>query len=102
MKMSDESTEWRDLAEVIPELIATAVAALAPEDREARIAHCQRTGEHGVRLHVTEDDGLLELHWGGRRLVMVGRDALFSGEPLGVGFVNDVMPDTVPDGWAQQ
>jgi hypothetical protein len=50
-------------------LIAESVGSLAPEDRQERIEHCQRTGQHGVRM-VLEQDGSARFVWGGKALLL--------------------------------
>ncbi len=92
------------LRELLPirDLIAAATTALDPQDQAARIAWCRQTGQHGVRVHVTDADDLLDFWWGGRRLAMVRRADLFSGEPLAASFVPDCVPDAVPPEWGQQ
>jgi hypothetical protein len=76
-------------------LLTDALARLDPADRAERISHCQATGEHGVRMHLTEDDDLLEFKWGGKRLAMIPRDVLLDDEPLPQPtFIAD-LPDTL-------
>lgn len=82
-------------------LLEHAIAALDPADREARIAWCRDNDAHGIRMHVNDQDDLLEFTWGGRRLAMIHRDTLDNDRPMQFGFVNDQpTPDTVPDEWA--
>jgi hypothetical protein len=47
-------------------LLTDAVARLDPADRAERIAYCQAHDEHGTRMHLTDDDNLIEFRWGGR------------------------------------
>ncbi|MFC8619738.1 hypothetical protein ACFT9M_25475 [Micromonospora purpureochromogenes] len=53
----------------VQHIIRTAVDGLSEEDRAERIGHCQRTGEHGVRMHPDADG--FTLVWGGRTLATV-------------------------------
>lgn len=78
-------------------LISRAVAGLDPMDRAERVAYCRAHDEHGVRALRCEDDDLLELMWGGRRLALVSIAALFGDGPLVGTFVADHVPDHVPD-----
>jgi hypothetical protein len=80
-------------------LITAAVAGLDPADRAERIAYCQAQNEHGTRMIV--EDGVLEFHWGGRRLALVAAADLSGTDPLLAVFGTDV-PDTVPDGWGER
>ncbi len=50
-------------------LIGEAVNRLSVEDRQERIEHCQRTGQHGVRM-VLEEDGSARFVWGGKALLL--------------------------------
>ena len=86
--MTDDQADHR-----LRELLAAAVAGLDPIDREERIAWCQELGEHGVRMHLADDDDVLEFRWGGRRLAMIHRDALLEDGPIEAEFIADV-PDT--------
>jgi hypothetical protein len=47
---------------------------LSPEDRNARIAHCRRTGQHGVSMHPEGD--MVRFDWGGRTLCAIEREVL--------------------------
>lgn len=80
-------------------LLSHAVAALDAQDRDERIAYCQAHDEHGVRM-VTDDDGVLEFMWGGRRLALVGAADLAGVQPLLATPVAAV-PDTLPEDWSQ-
>lgn len=77
-------------------LLQSAVTGLDPADRADRIAWCQERNQHGVTMHPSNDDDLLEFRWGGKRLVMIHRDDLLSEKPLHPEFIADV-PDSVPD-----
>lgn len=83
-------------------LLTAAVGGLDPADVAERLAHCQATGEHGIRMHPSADDDVVEFRWGGRRLALVAAAALASGEPLAAGFVAEDTPDTVPEEWGGQ
>ncbi|WP_370329183.1 hypothetical protein [Mycolicibacterium hippocampi] len=82
-------------------LIETAIASLDPADREQRIAWCVEHDQHGTTMHPA-GDGLLEFRWAGRSLVLVSAAALDSEKPLRVEFVNDEIPDGVPEEWSDQ
>lgn len=88
------------LPQQVRALITAAVAALDPTDRAERIAHCQQTGQHGVRMF-TDPDGLLDFQWGGRRLAMIRAADLLGDGLLSAEFVPDTVPDTVPEEWGQ-
>jgi hypothetical protein len=91
-----------DLPARIQALLGSAVANLDPDDRAERIAWCQANNEHGVRMHTSDDDGLLDFRWGGRTLAMVRAEDLAGDEPLVAQFVPAEVPDTVPDEWTEQ
>ncbi len=78
-------------------IIDRAVRALDPIDRAQRVAYCQAHNEHGVRAHMSDQDDLIELWWGGRLLAMVSIEALFGDGPVEETFVSLGVPDTVPD-----
>ena len=98
--MTDNTIEPGELTDDqqrrIHDLIAVAVNGLTDEDRNERIAHCQTHNEHGVRMHITTADDLLEFRWGGRTLALVPRADLLGDGPLTAEFIPDV-PDTIPD-----
>jgi hypothetical protein len=58
-------------------IIEMSLQAMKRDDRARRIAWCQETGQHGVRL-VAEDDAY-RLEWGGRTLALLEED-VFLGE----------------------
>ncbi|MCB0942706.1 MAG: hypothetical protein KDB72_20985 [Mycobacterium sp.] len=80
----------------IQAIISRAVDGLDPMDRAERVAYCRAHDEHGVRAHMSDQDDLIELTWGGRRLAMVSLEALFGDGPVAEVFVSEV-PDHVPD-----
>lgn len=81
----------------IQHILETAVTGLSDEDRAERIEYCQRTGEHGVRMHPDADG--LTLTWGGATLAIIDR-TLFDDdaymEPVGFAYVPAV-PDDARD-----
>jgi len=82
-------------------ILTEAIAGLDPADLNERIAWCREHNQHGVRMHTTADDDLLEFRWGGRRLALVRADDLADPDAvLRAEFVADDVPDTVPDDWA--
>lgn len=87
----------------VHEILTAAVAGLDPTDRAERIAWCQATGQHGVRMHPSAHDDLLEFRWGGRRLAMVHRDVLTDDGPIQREFIAEMpdgaIPDVVPPEW---
>jgi hypothetical protein len=83
-------------------LLSHAVAGLDDDDRAERIAWCQAHDAHGVRMYPPTDDDVIEFRWGGRTLAMIHKDVLDTDEPIRrAEFIADV-PDTLPDGWAEQ
>ena len=79
----------------VQHIIERSLAEMKPDDRARRIAWCQQTGQHGVRL-VAEDDAF-KLTWGGRTLalleedVFLGEDTYLRGlEVLGMSLPDDV------------
>lgn len=82
------------------DLLADAVARLNPQDHAERVAYCRQSGQHGIRMHFTEGDDLVEFRWGGRRLVLLPRVLLLNDQPLQAEFIAEV-PDTVPDDWSE-
>ena len=83
-------------------LLADSVARLDPADRDERIAYCREHNEHGVRMHPSTDDDLLEFRWGGKQLALVHRDVLLDDGPFRAEFIADT-PDAVPDDeWKNQ
>jgi hypothetical protein len=80
----------------VRELIADAVNALDPADREERIRYCRETGRHGVSVVCNPEDEVLEFRWGGRRLALAHNSELDSAGPLNAMFISE-MPDVVPD-----
>ncbi|AKN17472.1 hypothetical protein MHAE_04390 [Mycobacterium haemophilum DSM 44634] len=78
-------------------LLTQAVANLDPADRDQRIAFCREHNQHGVRMHLSKEDDLIEFRWGGRTLAMVHRDHLDSDAPLHAEFIITDLPDT-PEG----
>jgi hypothetical protein len=78
-------------------LLADTVARLDPADRAERIAYCEAHNEHGITIHLDDNDDVLEFRWGGRTLAMVHRDVLLDDGPIHVEFNTDV-PDAPPDG----
>lgn len=75
-------------------IIERSIAEMPAVDKAERIAYCQRTGEHGVRL-VAEGD-CFRLTWGGRPLALLEED-VFLGEDT---YLRDlaVLGTTLPDG----
>jgi hypothetical protein len=74
------------------------VARLDPADRAERITYCQQNNQHGVRMHLTDNDDLIEFRWGGRTLAMIPRDVLLDDQPLPAPvFISADIPDT-PEG----
>ncbi|MBB5776230.1 hypothetical protein [Nonomuraea jabiensis] len=63
------------------EIIRRSVEGLDAADRAERVAYCQRTGEHGVRVHA-ESEGVLVLTWGGKTLAAIERTVLTGDGPL--------------------
>ncbi|MEX3652378.1 hypothetical protein ABFW14_19010 [Mycolicibacterium fortuitum] len=95
--MSDNQIPTR-----VHEILTAAVADLDPSDRAERIAWCHATGQHGVRMHPSDDDDLLDFRWGGRTLAMVHRDVLTGDGPIQREFIAESpVPDTVPDEWTE-
>ncbi|TVX95897.1 hypothetical protein FPV58_26670 [Mycolicibacterium porcinum] len=93
--MSDDQLPAR-----VHEILTAAVADLDPSDRAERIAWCHATGQHGVRMHPSTEDDLLEFRWGGRTLAMVHRDVLADDGPIQREFIAEAtVPDTVPHEW---
>lgn len=67
----DDAAFWARVTYILEQ----SIAALTPEDVAARIEHCQRTGQHGVRVEEADDTGLrMRFVWGGRTLAVVERD----------------------------
>jgi hypothetical protein len=58
-------------------IIDASLAAMAPLDKAQRIAWCQATGRHGVRL--VADGDSFRLVWGGRPLAVLEQD-VFLGQ----------------------
>lgn len=84
----------------VRDLIVDAVARLDPQDHAERVAYCQQSGQHGVRMHFDQGDDLVEFRWGGRRLALLPRVVLLDDRPLPrAEFIANV-PDTIPDDWA--
>lgn len=63
-------------------LLAHAVAGLHPTDLAERVDYCREHNQHGIRLHPSPDDDLLEFRWGGKTLCMIRRDVLFGDGPI--------------------
>lgn len=82
-------------------LLTDAVGRLDDTDRAERIAYCRTHNEHGIRMHLTADDDLLEFRWGGRRLAMLPRDVLLHDGPVESQLIAE-LPDTIPDDWNDQ
>ena len=57
-------------------VIRASLDNMPPLDRAHRIAWCQSTGQHGVRLHAEDD--VYRLVWGGRTLALLEPD-VFTG-----------------------
>lgn len=74
-------------------IIEASLAEMRPGDRAARIAWCESTGQHGVRLLADRDGYRLE--WGGRPLAVLEHD-VFVGEDA---YLSDLemVATTVPD-----
>jgi len=53
----------------VQHILATTLAALPDEDRQARITYCQDNDEHGVRA--ARDGDLIRFTWGGQLLALV-------------------------------
>lgn len=89
-------------ANELRQMLTAAVAGLDPEDVAERIAWCRANGQHGVRMHTSDQDDLLDFRWGGRTLAMVHRDVLSEDEDgvVVAEFVASEVPDVVPDDWA--
>jgi hypothetical protein len=83
-------------------LLADSVARLDPADRDERIAYCREHNEHGVRMHPSTDDDLLEFRWGGKQLALVHRDVLLDEGPFRAEFIADDVPDALPGDWDDQ
>ena len=95
--------EHQEIADLTPEqvsrvfnLIGAAIDGLSDVDVAERIAYCETHDARGVRMYRDSDDDVVELRWGGRPLVVIRSDALFSDEPLKGVFVPAV-PDTPED-----
>ena len=82
----------------IQALLEHAVDHLDPVDRAERIAHCRRTGEHGVVMHVDDNDDMLSFVWGGRALMVVQRQVLLEDAAFTATFIAEP-GDTVPTEW---
>lgn len=90
----DELTRYSNR---ITTIISAAVNGLNAEDRAQRIAHCQQHNQHGVRLHTTEQDDILEFRWGGKPLALIRRDDLFGEDVVLAAEFMPEIPDTIPD-----
>lgn len=56
----------------VQHIIAATLDAMPAATKAARVAYCQRTGEHGVSVIVTEHE--LEFMWAGELLAVVDKD----------------------------
>lgn len=99
--MTDDQTPDHVLLRV-RDVITDATARLTPEDREHRIAYCIEHDQHGVRMHLTEGDDLIEFRWGGKSLALVPRELLFDDGPLPVPDMDAELPDTIPPEWMER
>lgn len=78
-KLADEqlrrnADDSRDPDRRLASILRDVVRLLPADDREARIAYCRSTGEHGVRVERVGD--VLRLTWGGRTLAQIPAEAL--------------------------
>lgn len=103
--MTDDAhdhTEHDPLPGRVRALLADAIDRLDAEDRAERVAYCQASGEHGVRMHRDDGDDIIEFRWARRPLALVPVSVLLDNEPLPTpGFIAEP-PNTVPDDWADQ
>lgn len=65
-------------------ILEHSVATMPDAERDARIRHCQQTGEHGIRSF-RESDGTVRFEWGGALLAVVEPD-VFSDD----GYLTDL------------
>lgn len=79
----------------VRDVINDAIARLTAEDRERRIAYCREHDQHGVRMHLTEGDDLIEFRWGGKSLAIIPRELLLDDGPLPVPELVAEVPDTI-------
>lgn len=86
----------------VRDLLVDAVSRLDPQDHAERVAHCEESGQHGIRMHFTDGDDLVEFRWGGRRLALLPRGVLLDDRPLPPAqFIADT-PDTIPAEWTNE
>ena len=95
--MTDNPTDINDdqLAGRVQALLTHAVENLDPADRAERISWCQQNDQHGIRMHLSEDDELLEFRWGNRPLAMIRRQDLLGDTPVRVEYIDTDIPDTL-------
>ncbi len=97
--MTDDQPLPDRLAEKLADVIAQALINLPADDVIARVAYCQRTGEHGIRVF-TEGESV-RLVWGGADLALVERDVLIDDvADLPPGEWIPAAPDFVPPEWS--
>lgn len=64
----DDPMFWARMSHILEQ----SVLGLPEDDRAARIAWCEQTGQQGITMFIPSDKEL-EFHWGGRRLCTVDR-----------------------------
>lgn len=97
MTIPDEQLHAR-----VAEIIAHATASLDPEDFAERVAWCREHNAHGTRMHLSDDDDMIELRWGNKPLVMVPRSVLLDERPLPEPTFIAEPTDTFPDEWTER
>lgn len=86
------------LGEKLRQVIADAIASLAPDDLAKRVAEARRSGQIGSTVFIEGD--LVRVVYGGRDLVLVERDLLIDDlADLPPAEWIDAPPDTIPSDW---
>lgn len=98
--MNDPSSEH--ILGKVRDLLVDAVSRLDPQDHAERVAYCEESGQHGVRMHFDAGDDLVEFRWGGRRLALLPRSILLDDQPLPPAEFIAEVPDSVPDDWSER